>query len=70
MLFRCTVKYGHAGSGRYTERSVLVTARNATHAFLKAKRLRGVKKGFLMRNGASVLAVLRVPSGAKSAASL
>jgi hypothetical protein len=67
LLFRCLVKYGHNGSGRYVERAVLVRARDATHAFLKAKRLRGVKKGYQMRSGASVLAVTRVQEKCDSA---
>jgi hypothetical protein len=60
MLFKCIVKCGHAGCGRYTERAIYVHARNVLHAMLKAKRMGGVKKGTLMRNGGSVLAVARV----------
>lgn len=59
MLFRCIVKNGHAGSGQYIERSVMVRASSAVDAMDKAKRLRGVKKGRLMRNAASVLSVER-----------
>lgn len=58
--YRCIVKCGHAGSGRFTERSVVVSANNVTEAYNKAKRLRGVKKGYLMHSGASVLAVSRI----------
>ncbi|MBI1785355.1 hypothetical protein HYR69_09450 [Candidatus Sumerlaeota bacterium] len=57
LLYRCLVKNGHAGSGRYFERSVLVRAKSTVDALNKAKRLRGVKKGHLMRNGGSVLQV-------------
>jgi hypothetical protein len=55
--YRCIVKCGHVGSGKYTERAVYVRARNATEAFNKAKHQGGVKKGCLFRNGASVLTV-------------
>ena len=65
--YRCIVKCGHAGSGRFTERSVVVSANNVTEAYMKAKRLRGVKKGYLMHSGASVLAVCRLePHGSTS----
>ena len=59
MLYRCLVKYGHAGSGHYTERSILVRASTALEAMDKAKRRKGVKKGRLMRTGGSVLSVER-----------
>lgn len=60
MLYRCVVKNGHAGSGQYTERSILVRAKSTVEALTKAKRFRGVKKGKLMKSGASVLSVERV----------
>jgi hypothetical protein len=56
-VYRCLVKCGHVGSGKYTERAIFVKARNATEAFHKAKHHGGVKKGCLFRNGASVLTV-------------
>lgn len=58
-LYRCVVKNGHAGSGQYTERSVLVRARSVLHAMAKAKRIKGVKKGHLLRSGGSILSVER-----------
>lgn len=59
MLYRCVVKNGHAGTGQYTERSVFIRAKSILDAMSKAKHLRGVKKGRLMRSGASVLSVER-----------
>lgn len=59
MLYRCLVKNGHCGSGRHTERSVLVRARSTVEAMQKAKRMPGVKKGRQMRSGTSVLSVER-----------
>lgn len=59
MLFRCLVKQGHCGSGRYTERAVMIRAKSAIEAYEKAKRIGGVKKGHLMRSGGSILAVER-----------
>jgi len=59
MLYRCLVKNGHCGSGRYTERSVFVRAKSTAEAMHKAKRYKGVKKGRFLRSGASVLAVER-----------
>ena len=56
-LYRCIVKYGHAGSGKHIERSVFVWARDAAEAMYKAKHYRGVKKGALLRSGASVINV-------------
>jgi len=57
--FRCLVKNGHCGSGKYTERTVFVEARSTFDAMQKAKRLSGVKKGRLLRTGGSVLSVER-----------
>ena len=59
MLFRCIVMNGHAGSGNHTERAIWVRARSTFEALRKAKRVRGVKKGHLLRSGASVLRVER-----------
>ena len=56
-LYRCIVKMGHAGSGKYLERAIFVWARNAGDAMNKAKHYRGVKKGAMMRSGGSVIAV-------------
>jgi hypothetical protein len=56
-LYRCIVKCGHAGSGKYTERSVYVRASNIMDAMAKAKNFRGVKKGNLFKTGASVLTI-------------
>lgn len=59
MLYRCVVKNGHAGSGQYLERSILIRAKSTVEALNKVKRIRGVKKGRLLRSGASVLSVER-----------
>lgn len=58
--FRCIVKFGHAGSGKYTERAIYIWATDSLDALCKAKTLRGVKKGNLLRSGASVLRVERI----------
>ena len=58
MIYKCIVKFGHRGSGKYLERSLYVKAHNVTEAMSKAKGMRGVKKGNLKRTGASILAVL------------
>jgi hypothetical protein len=58
--FRCIVKYGHAGSGKYTERSYYVWATDLLDAMSKVKTFSGVKKGNLFRTGGSVLQVERV----------
>jgi len=57
-LYRCTVKYGHAGSGNYVEREVFVRARSITEAMRKAKYHPGVKKGHNCKTAASVLQVV------------
>lgn len=59
MLYRCVVKNGHAGTGRYTERSILVRARSVLEAMDKAKRRGGVKKGHLFQSGGSILSIER-----------
>jgi len=58
-LYRCLVKFGHAGSGKYVEKPVYVRARDIMEALKRAKRCRGVKKGNLYRTGASVLQISR-----------
>jgi len=57
--FRCIVKYGHAGSGKYIEKLYYVWAQNAIEAMIKVKTFRGVKKGNLYRSGGSILQVER-----------
>lgn len=59
ILFRCLVKQGHCGSGHHTERAIYVRARTSYEAMQKAKRRPGVKKGRMLRSGASVLSVER-----------
>ena len=56
-LYKCVVKFGHAGSGKFVEKPVFVRAHNITEALDRAKRHRGVKKGNLFRSGASVLQI-------------
>ncbi len=58
-LYRCVVKFGHAGSGKYVEKPIYVRAHNITEALDRAKRFRGVKKGYLFRSGASVLSIYK-----------
>ena len=58
--YRCIVKCGHVGSGKYAERAIYVKAPTATDAMFIAKGRRGVKKGNQFRSGASVLTVVRV----------
>lgn len=58
-VYRCLVKNGHCGSGKYTERTVFIWASSTLDAMSKAKRLGGVKKGRLLRSGGSVLSVER-----------
>jgi hypothetical protein len=53
------VKYGHAGSGHFVEKEVLVRARSVPEAMRKAKHFPGVKKGYQFRTAASVLQVVR-----------
>ena len=57
-LYKCIVKFGHIGSGKYVEKALFVRARSITEAMNKAKGMGGVKKGNLKRNGGSILAVL------------
>ena len=56
-LYRCLVKGGHVGSGKYIERYVYIRARNVIEAMGRAKHAKGVKKGHFLRNGASVLSI-------------
>lgn len=60
--YRCLVKGGHVGSGKYIERYVYVQARNVIEALAMAKRAGGVKKGHFLRSGASVLSIQTVVS--------
>lgn len=60
--YRCIVKYGHAGSGKYTERAYYVWATDLLDAMVKVKGYRGVKKGNLFKNAGSVLQVERMGS--------
>ena len=56
--YRCLVKGGHAGTGRYVEKVRYVKARTVLEAYRKAKLLPGVKKGiYYLRTGSSVLKV-------------
>ena len=59
-LYRCLVKGGHVGSGKYVERFVYIRASNVIEAMSLAKRTKGVKKGHFLRNGASVLSIQTV----------
>lgn len=55
--YRCTVKMGHMGSGRFIDGVVEVNAHSAIEAMEMAKSRKGVKKGRLFQNGESVLKV-------------
>jgi hypothetical protein len=57
VTYRCVVKMGHTGCGKYQERTIHVKARDILDALTKAKNWRGVKKGNLLNTGASVLVV-------------
>lgn len=57
-LYKCVVKYGHNGSGKYLERALYIKARNIIEAMSLAKTHRGVKKGNLQRTGASILYIV------------
>jgi len=56
-MYKCIVKFGHAGSGKYVAKPIFIRAHNITEAMDRAKRFGGVKKGSLFRNGGSVLQV-------------
>ena len=58
--YRCLVKGGHVGSGKYVDRYVIVKAQDVIEALAIAKRIGGVKKGHFLRNGASVLSIQTV----------
>ena len=58
-VYKCVVKFGHAGSGKYVDKSIYVRAHNIMEAMDLTKRYRGVKKGNLFRTGASVIRVKR-----------
>jgi len=56
--YRCLVKKGHFGTGKYLERVIIVQASNVIEAIEKAKIAPGVKKGGNALFGAtSILAV-------------
>ncbi len=59
-VYKCVVKYGHAGSGKYVEKSVFVKARSILDALNKAKHRKGVKKGNALKNGTSILAITEI----------
>lgn len=56
-IYKCIVKFGHAGSGKYVAKPVYIRAHSIAEAMDRVKRFRGVKKGNLFRNGASVLQI-------------
>jgi len=58
--FKCILKYGHAGSGKFVERSVYIKARTILDALYKAKHKKGVKKGNALKNGTSILAITEI----------
>jgi hypothetical protein len=58
-LFKCIVKFGHAGSGKYVAKPIYIRAHNIAEALDRVKRFRGVKKGNLFRNGGSVLQIYK-----------
>jgi hypothetical protein len=55
--FRCIVKLGHVGSGKYLEQQIFVQAETMAEALEVAKNYKGVKKGHYLRSSASVLHV-------------
>ena len=55
--YRCLVKTGHVGSGKYFERCIYIKAANMLEALRIAKHSGGVKKGHYLQSGASVLSV-------------
>lgn len=58
-LYKCIVKFGHAGSGKYVAKPIYIRAHNIAEALDRVKRFRGVKKGNSFRNGSSVLQILK-----------
>lgn len=58
-LYKCIVKFGHAGSGKYVAKPIYIRAHNIAEALDRVKRFRGVKKGSLLRNGSSVLQIYK-----------
>jgi hypothetical protein len=56
-IYKCIVKFGHAGSGKYVAKPIYIRAHDIAEAMDRAKRFRGVKKGNLFRSGASVLQI-------------
>jgi hypothetical protein len=61
VTYRCVVKMGHSGCGKYHEKTIHVKARDILDALTKAKHWRGVKKGNLLNTGAAVLMVRGAP---------
>ena len=61
-VYKCLVKFGHAGSGKYLEMPIFIRARNIMEALERAKRFRGVKKGNLYRTGAVSYTHLTLPT--------
>ena len=55
--YRCLVKGGHVGSGKYCERYIYIRANDVLEAMKIAKYAGGVKKGHFLQNGGSVLSV-------------
>ncbi len=56
-MFRCIVKAGHVGSGKYLEQLIFIQADNMAEALEVAKNYKGVKKGHLLKSSGSVLQV-------------
>ncbi len=56
-VYRCLVKGGHVGSGKYYERMIYIQANNILEAMNLAKVAGGVKKGHFLRNGGAILTV-------------
>ena len=56
-IYECIVKTGHMGAGSSLEKSIRVKARDMVDAMRRAKRMPGVKKGFLKFSGASVMKI-------------
>ena len=56
-VYKCLVKFGHTGSGKYVAKPIFVRAHSITEAMDRAKRFSGVKKGNLFRTGASILQI-------------
>jgi hypothetical protein len=55
--YRCIVKLGHVGSGKYFEHLIYVQAETMAEALEVAENYKGVKKGHFLKSSASVLQV-------------